>query len=155
MYIRRKTYDNQKETASARHAHYRPPLAALFDYHMFSSVYDDASAQAQASEYFAGAKLRRQTAHDEAAKAYGDIIKNSSSSSEAVKAAESALKELTDALTKESDIENLIAAKVGCENLVIINERLGEGVRLRYLGLDRHLIKLAERYVGVLINIYK
>ncbi len=28
---------------------------------------DDASAQAQASEYFAGAKLRRQTAHDEAA----------------------------------------------------------------------------------------
>lgn len=82
---------------------------------------DDASAQAQASEYFAGAKLRRQTVHDEAAKAYGDIIKNSSSSSEAVKAAESALKELTDALTKESDIENLIAAKVGCENLVIIN----------------------------------
>ena len=82
---------------------------------------DDASAQAQASEYFAGAKLRRQTAHDEAAKALGDIIKDSSSQSEAVKDAEAALRELTDALTKESDVENLISAKVGCENLVIIN----------------------------------
>ncbi|MBQ8015056.1 MAG: SpoIIIAH-like family protein [Clostridia bacterium] len=82
---------------------------------------DDVAAQAQASEYFAGAKLRRQTAHDEAAEALNDIIKDSSSASEAVGQASSALKELAEAISLESDIENLITAKVGCENLVILN----------------------------------
>ena len=82
---------------------------------------EDAAAQAKANEYFAGAKLRRQTAHDEAAEALNDVIKDSNSSSEAVEKASDALKELTDCLTLESDIENLITAKVGCENLVILN----------------------------------
>ncbi len=82
---------------------------------------DDVAAQAQASECFAGAKLRRQTAHDEAAEALNDIIKDSSSSSEAVGEASAALKALAEAISLESDIENLITAKVGCENLVILN----------------------------------
>ncbi len=82
---------------------------------------DDVAAQAQASEYFAGAKLRRKTAHDEAAEALNDIIKDSSSSSEAVGEASDALKALAEAISLESDIENLITAKVGCENLVILN----------------------------------
>ncbi|MBQ4626060.1 MAG: SpoIIIAH-like family protein [Clostridia bacterium] len=83
---------------------------------------EDEAAQAQASEYFASAKLRRQTAHDEAAEALNDIIKDSSSNTEAVKQATAALKELSDCMTLESDIENLISAKVGCENLVILNK---------------------------------
>lgn len=83
---------------------------------------EDEAAQAQASEYFASAKLRRQTAHDEAAEALNDIIKDSSSNTEAVKDATAALKELADCMTLESDIENLISAKVGCENLVILNK---------------------------------
>ncbi len=82
---------------------------------------EDAVAQAQASEYFAGAKLRRQTAHDEAAEALNDIIKDGSSSSDAVSDAGKALKELAESIALESDIENLITAKVGCENLVILN----------------------------------
>lgn len=82
---------------------------------------EDTAAQAKASEYFDAAKLRRQNAHDEASKALSDIIKDSSSSSDTLEAAQSALKELTDALTLESDMENLIEAKVGCKNLVIIN----------------------------------
>lgn len=82
---------------------------------------EDTAAQAKANEYFAGAKLRRQTAHDEAAEALNDVIKDSNSSSEAVEKAGDALKELTDCMTLESDIENLITAKVGCENLVILN----------------------------------
>ncbi len=82
---------------------------------------EDVAAQAKADEYFAGAKLRRKTAHDEAAEALNDIIKDSNSSSEAVGKASDALKELTDSMTLESDIENLITAKVGCENLVILN----------------------------------
>lgn len=83
---------------------------------------EDEAAQAQASEYFASAKLRRQTAHDEAAEALNDIIKDSSSNAKAVEQASAALKELADCMTLESDIENLISAKVGCENLVILNK---------------------------------
>ncbi len=83
---------------------------------------EDEAAQAQASEYFASAKLRRQTAHDEAAEALNDIIKDSSSNADAVKSATAMLKELSDCMTLESDIENLISAKVGCENLVILNK---------------------------------
>lgn len=82
---------------------------------------EDTAAQAQASEYFSSAKLRRQTAHDEAAEALNDIIKDSSSSSEAVSRASDTLDELATAISLESDIENLITAKVGCENLVILN----------------------------------
>lgn len=82
---------------------------------------EDAAAQAKANEYFAGAKLRRQTAHDEAAEALNDVIKDSSSSSDAVEQAGQTLDELAKAIALESDIENLISAKVGCENLVILN----------------------------------
>lgn len=82
---------------------------------------EDAAAQAQASEYFVSAKLRRQTAHDEAAEALNDVIKDGASSSEAVSKAAAALEELAAAISLESDIENLITAKVGCENLVILN----------------------------------
>jgi len=82
---------------------------------------EDVAAQAHASEYFASAKLRRKTAHDEAAEALNDVIKDSSSSSEAVSKASAALEELASAISLESDIENLITAKVGCENLVILN----------------------------------
>lgn len=83
---------------------------------------EDEAAQAQASEYFASAKLRRQTAHDEAAEALNDVIKDSASNSEAIKQATQALKELSECMTLESDIENLIFAKAGCENLVILNK---------------------------------
>jgi len=82
---------------------------------------DDVAAQAQASEYFASAKLRRQNAHDEAAESLNDIIKDGTSSSDAVSKATAALEELANSISLESDIENLITAKAGCENLVILN----------------------------------
>lgn len=87
---------------------------------------DDPAAQAVASEYFSGAKLRRQTARDEAAEALNDIIKDNDSSPEAVAKATDALTDITKAITLECDIENLISAKVGCENLVIINAGVAE-----------------------------
>lgn len=82
---------------------------------------EDAPAQAKANEYFAGAKLRRQTAHDEAAEALNDVIKDSDSSDAVAKQASELLKELANSISLESDIENLISAKVGCENIVILN----------------------------------
>ncbi|MBQ2972944.1 MAG: SpoIIIAH-like family protein [Clostridia bacterium] len=85
------------------------------------TVLEDAPAQAMANEYFAGAKLRRQTAHDEAAEALNDIIKDGDSSESVAQQAGDMLKELSNSISLESDIENLISAKVGCENLVILN----------------------------------
>ncbi len=85
------------------------------------AMLEDAVAQAQATEYFSGAKLKRKTAHDEAAEALNDIIKDGSSSSESVSKATRTLEELAKSITLESDVENLITAKVGCENLVILN----------------------------------
>ena len=85
------------------------------------AVLEDAPAQAMANEYFASAKLRRKTAHDEAAEALNDVIKDSSSSESVAKQAAEMLEELSGSISLESDIENLITAKVGCENLVILN----------------------------------
>ncbi|MBQ2847504.1 MAG: SpoIIIAH-like family protein [Clostridia bacterium] len=82
---------------------------------------EDAPAQAKANEYFASAKLRRQTAHDEASEALNDVIKDGSSSETVAKQASEVLEELANSIALESDIENLISAKVGCENLVILN----------------------------------
>lgn len=85
------------------------------------AVLEDAPAQAMANEYFASAKLRRRTAHDEAAESLNEVIKNGTASDSVVKQAEELLEELSDSISLESDIENLITAKVGCENLVILN----------------------------------
>ncbi len=84
-------------------------------------VLDDAAAQAVASEYFSSAKLRRQTARDEAAEALNDIIKDSDSAPESVAKATDALTDISESITLECDIENLITAKIGCESLVILN----------------------------------
>lgn len=85
------------------------------------AVLEDAPAQAMANEYFASAKLRRRTAHDEAAEALNDVIKDSASSESVANQAAGMLEELSNSISLESDIENLITAKVGCENLVILN----------------------------------
>ena len=85
------------------------------------AVLEDAPAQAMANEYFASAKLRRRTAHDEAAEALNDVIKDGDSSDSVAKQAAELLEELSNSIALESDIENLITAKVGCENLVILN----------------------------------
>lgn len=82
---------------------------------------DDPALQAQASDYFSSAKLRRQTARDEACEALNDVIKDSNSSPAAVEKAVAAMTEITESITLECDIENLITAKIGCENLVILN----------------------------------
>ncbi len=86
------------------------------------AVLEDAPAQAMANEYFASAKLRRRTAHDEAAEALNKVIKDSASSETVARQAGEMLEELSNSISLESDIENLITAKVGCENLVILNK---------------------------------
>lgn len=82
---------------------------------------DDAAAQAVASEYFSGAKLRRQTVRDEALEALNDIIKDKESSQEAISKATDAVLSMSNEIAVEGDIENLLSAKIGCESLVVLN----------------------------------
>ncbi len=105
---------------------------------------EDVAAQAQASEYFATAKLRRQNAHDEAAEALNDIIKDGSSSAQAVSEASKVLGELSQSIALESDLENLISAKAGCENLVILNGGTAEIIVENGSLDDVSLVKIKE-----------
>ncbi len=74
------------------------------------------------NEYFTTARLNRTKAHEDALEALNEIIKDSSSSPEAVVSAEKALEEISRTIKLENDLENLITAKTGSECVVAINE---------------------------------
>lgn len=74
------------------------------------------------NEYFTNARVNRQKAHDEALEALNDIIKDSSSSPEAVVSAEKSLEEISKIIKLETDLENLISAKTNGECVVVIND---------------------------------
>ena len=78
-------------------------------------------AQETEKDYFAAARLRRRTAHDEAAEALNDIIKDADADPDAVKSASAKLEDLAETLVLEGDLENMITAKLDCECLVILN----------------------------------
>lgn len=73
-------------------------------------------------EFFSQAKRKRREAHDEAAEVLNDIVKDTASSPDSVENASQKLEELADAISAESDMENLINAKLGCKCLAIIND---------------------------------
>lgn len=76
----------------------------------------------KSNEYFTTARVNRKKAHDEALEALNEIIKDSSSSPEAVISAEKALEEISKTIKLETDLENLISAKLGSECVVVIND---------------------------------
>ncbi len=70
---------------------------------------------------FATFRLERQTAHDKAEETLNKVIKDPSSSQAAVSEATDALKQLSDSIKRESDLETLIKAKTGSACVVIID----------------------------------
>ena len=74
------------------------------------------------NEYFNSARVNRQKSHDEALEALNEIIKDSTSSPEAVVSAEKSLEEISKTIKLETDLENLITAKCGSECVVVIND---------------------------------
>jgi stage III sporulation protein AH len=81
-----------------------------------------------AGEYFAGAKLRRAAANDEAKETLGAVITDSKADAKAVADASKALQALSNAIKLEADCESLIAAKTGSECLVTIAKDNAEAV---------------------------
>ncbi|MDR3344268.1 MAG: SpoIIIAH-like family protein [Oscillospiraceae bacterium] len=89
---------------------------------------EEAAVAANASaEYFAAAKLRRQSAQDKAKETLSKVIADNKSNEKAIESANKALTELAEAIKKEADIENLITAKLAGDCVVILN---GESVEV-------------------------
>ncbi len=80
------------------------------------------------SKYFTTARVNRTKAHDDALETLNEIIKDSSSSPEAVVSAEKALEEISRTIKLENDLENLISAKTGSECVVVINEGKAQAI---------------------------
>ena len=95
--------------------------------------YVSATTANKNKETLASFKLKREAAHDEAKETLNSVIKDQKSSSEAVENASDALKNLADDIKDEADLENLIAAKISGECIVIIDSDIcqvivGKGV---------------------------
>lgn len=113
-------------------------------YVISSDITTLSTAAATEDEYFASARLRRTAAHDEACEALNDIIKDSASSASAVAQASELLTELTESLTLEADIENLVSAKVGGGCLVIINGGAAEVIVENGVLNDATIVQIKE-----------
>lgn len=83
--------------------------------------YVGATAVSQQEESFAKYTVERQTAHDKAKETLQQVISSENSSQTAIDDASKALEELSTAIKRESDLETLISAKTGSENIVIID----------------------------------
>ena len=106
-----------------------------------SGVSESAAAAGKSGDYFASAKLRRSSAHDEI---LNKVIKDSSSDQAAVKEAADALKALSNAVKLEGDIESLIKAKTGSECVVIINNGTVEVIVAKGTLNDTVILQIKE-----------
>lgn len=78
---------------------------------------EEAKSVAKSKEYFAKAQLKRTQMHDEALDKIEELLKDGKKTDEADKL----MKEYTNAVKLETDIENLITAKTGADCLAILN----------------------------------
>ncbi|MDR3314742.1 MAG: SpoIIIAH-like family protein [Oscillospiraceae bacterium] len=104
------------------------PAAANEEENLGDSQYVHNPYNTQNSEYFAGAKLKRSAAHDEAKETLNAVITNGSASEKAVADAGKALQTLAENIKLESDCESLITAKTGSECLVVISDGAAQAV---------------------------
>lgn len=85
------------------------------------AAYVGATAVSGQAESFAKYDVERQSAHDKAKETLQQVIDNSNSSAAAVDEAVKGLEALSTAIKRESDLETLISAKTGNDNIVIID----------------------------------
>lgn len=72
--------------------------------------------------FFAEAKLKRQTAHDEAVETLQAVIKDSASSASAVQEATAALNASVQRLETQAALENTVEAKLGVACLAVLSD---------------------------------
>ncbi len=77
-------------------------------------------ATTASGEALADFKVKRDASHDEAKETLNSIIKDSSASPTAISQANESMQDLVEAIKLETDLENLISAKIGGDCLVIL-----------------------------------
>ena len=87
-----------------------------------SDTAEEAKSVAKSKEYFAKAQLKRTQMHDETLDKIEELLKDGKKTDEADKL----MKEYTNAVKLETDIENLITAKTGADCLAILNDDQAE-----------------------------
>jgi len=108
-----------------------PPLISLDqerEEHLGEAQYVHNPMGASAREYFAGARLNRAAAHDEAQAVLNAVISDSTANAAAVSAASVSLQALSNAIRLQSECEALITARTGREALVVIGENSVQAV---------------------------
>ena len=121
-------YSNPAVAADAKTLPLEQVTAGQGEEHLGDSLYVHNPYSSAAGEYFAGAKLRRAAAHDEAKEVLNAVITDSKADAKAVADASKALQALANAIKLEADCESLITAKTGSECLVTIGEGNVEAV---------------------------
>lgn len=90
--------------------------------------YVSATTAKSSEDTLAGFKVKRDSAHDEATETLNSVIKDTESSAQAVKDATAQLNTLSAEIKKESDLENLITAKISKDCVVILDSDVCEVV---------------------------
>lgn len=107
------------------------------------AMYVNGTAAAAETDWLSEAKLKRTSAHDEAKSALEDVINSSDADSDSKQKASEGLEKLTKNITDESDIENLITAKLGGKCLVSLGESASVTVEKGYL-TDEALTQIVD-----------
>ena len=115
-------YSDPAVAADARPVASAPAATPDRDEHLGDAQYVHNPMGASAREYFAGARLNRSAAHDEAREVLGAVIADSSANPAAVQEASASLQVLANAIRLQSECEALITAQTGRESLVVIGE---------------------------------
>jgi hypothetical protein len=100
--------------------------ANLGEARLVSTESDTAIEASAQKNYFASAKIKRDSAFDEEKDILTSIISSKESGEASVTDAQEKLDALLEHKKNEVDIENLISGKLNCEALVILNDKSAE-----------------------------
>lgn len=80
------------------------------------------NSDSENNEYFAGAKLSRDESYDEAVATLKEIIESSEVDEQSLKAATDAISAMSERKIDQTNIENLVEAKIGGNCMAVIND---------------------------------
>ena len=102
------------------------------------------STDKSADEYFANAKLKRKQSHDEIIDNIEDMVENEDVDSDTKNRISILLSDFKDDIKAETDTENLIAAKIGSECIVVINNGTCQVILEKNTLNDLLILQIAE-----------
>lgn len=100
------------------------------------------------NDYFANAEINRSKAHDTAKEYLESIVNDENVDAEEKEAAKKKLLDISDEIKTETDIQNLITAKLNCKCLVTLNDSKLEVILPKGTLSDDKLITIKDIVTG-------